>query len=168
MIINNALLNQELILQYDSIREEKILAKGIKLIMVSIGKPEVGKELVSHLGLKDGDSYIYADPDNSIYNDLDLNKGIAETFFNPATPFAIRDRLFKKDGLNELKEVLSKWSGAFYIPPKSDQAFNQGGTLVFKNDDTVFAHYDEATGAHADMDYVIQLASESSDVIDAL
>jgi len=158
---------QELILQYGNIREERLLAKGIKLIMVSIGKPEVGKELCSHLGLKDADTYIYADPDNSTYNDLDLNKGIEQTFFNPATPFAIRDRLFKKDGMKELIQVLGKWSDAFYIPPKSDQVFNQGGTFIFKNEDTIFSHYDQATGAHADMDYVIQLASDNSDIIDA-
>ena len=33
------------------------------------------------------------------------------TFFNPATPFAIRDRLFKKDGMKRLNEVLGKWTG---------------------------------------------------------
>lgn len=133
--------------------------------MVSIGKPEVGKELCIHLGLNDAESYIYADPDNSIYNDLDLNKGILQTFFNPATSYAMKDRLFKKDGMKELKNVLSKWSDAAYIPQVPDQAFNQGGTFIFKNKDTVYAHYDEAPGAHADMEYVLQLAS---DVIDAL
>jgi hypothetical protein len=49
---------------------------------------------------------------------------------------------------------------AFYIPPKQDQAFNQGGTFLFDGNDTVFAHYDESTGAHSDIDRVIALARE--------
>jgi len=136
--------------------------------MVSIGKPEVGKELSSHLDLRGAESFLFADPDNSLYNDLDLNKGIAQTFFNPATPISIKDRLFKKDGMKELKEVLRKWSNAFFIPPKSDQAFNQGGTFIFKDKDTIFTHYDEATGSHADIEYVIHFAEDSSDFIEGL
>lgn len=127
--------------------------------MISIGKPEVGASLCYHLGLKDGENFIYADPENLLYNELDLNKGVDVTFFNPATPFAIKDRLFKKDGMKELNEVLGKWSRAFYIPPKQDQAFNQGGTFVFSGDDqTLLAHYDESTGAHADLVEVLDVA----------
>lgn len=127
--------------------------------MISIGKPEVGFNLCQHLGVTNGSSFVFADPENVFYDELDLNRGIAETFFNPATPFAIKDRLFKKDGMKELNEVLGKWSGAFYIPPKRDQAFNQGGTFVFKGkNQTLYAHYDESTGAHADLTEVVKYA----------
>jgi hypothetical protein len=47
-----------------------------------------------------------------------------------------------------------------YIPPKQSQAFNQGGTFVFAGDQTLFAHYDESTGAHSDIDMVIGLAKQ--------
>jgi hypothetical protein len=50
---------------------------------------------------------------------------------------------------------------AIYIPPKQDQAFNQGGTFVFNGPSTIFAHYDESTGAHSDIDVVIDLAKQS-------
>lgn len=130
----------------------------MKLVMVSIGKPGVGMDLCNHLGIKNGETFIFADPENVAYDALDLNKGVGVTFFNPATPFAIKDRLFRKEGMSELNEVLGKWSGAFYIPPKTEQAFNQGGTFVFNGPRTEYAHYDEATGAHADIDYVIDLA----------
>ena len=53
---------------------------------------------------------------------------------------------------------------AFYIPPKQDQAFLQGGTFVFDKDDTVFAHYDESTGAHSDIQEVIDLATKRIEV----
>jgi len=44
-----------------------------------------------------------------------------------------------------------------YVPPRQDQAFNQGGTFVFDGDQTVFAHYDESTGAHSDIQQTIDL-----------
>jgi len=50
------------------------------------------------------------DPDNTIYDELDLNRGVKETFFSISTPFAFLDRLQKKDGLKELGGVLAKWN----------------------------------------------------------
>jgi hypothetical protein len=49
---------------------------------------------------------------------------------------------------------------AIFIPPKQDQAFNQGGTFLFDGNDTIFAHYDESTGAHSDIDQVMRLAKD--------
>ena len=46
---------------------------------------------------------------------------------------------------------------AVYIPPKRDQGLMQGGTFVFDGATTVFAHYDESTGAHSDIQQVIEL-----------
>jgi hypothetical protein len=126
--------------------------------MVSIGKPEVGKELIHHLELKGGEEYIFTDPENALYDDLDLRRGIKETFFSPSTPFAFLERFTKKDGMKELGEVLSKWNKAFYTPPKQEQAFLQGGTFVFDGPDCIYAHYDESTGAHANVDKVVELA----------
>lgn len=105
---------------------------------------ETGKELIGHLGLKDGEKYLFTgtsltsmlpcllfvvkhiipydhhlsltniirtvDPENALYDDLDLNRGVKETFFSPSTPFAFLDRFTKKDGMKELGEVLSKWN----------------------------------------------------------
>jgi len=47
---------------------------------------------------------------------------------------------------------------AFYVPPKQEQAFLQGGTFVFDGKDCVYAHYDESTAAHANVDDVVKLA----------
>ena len=51
-------LCQELILSYKKVRE-KLLANNVTLIMVSIGKPEIGKELVAHLQLTNGEHYLF-------------------------------------------------------------------------------------------------------------
>mmetsp|Transcript_60856 Transcript_60856/g.149014 ORF Transcript_60856/g.149014 Transcript_60856/m.149014 type:complete len:145 (-) Transcript_60856:188-622(-) len=135
--------------------------------MVSIGKPEIGSQLVEHLVVPKMSNRLFVDPNDSLYKDLELNKGVKETFFSPSTPFAFLDRFTKKDGMKELLEVLPKWNKAIYIPPKQDQAFNQGGTFVFDGPATIFAHYDESTGAHSDIDQVIELAKNSALTKDA-
>jgi len=132
----------------------------VKLVIVSIGVPEKGKALCEHLAVADGENFVFVDPSNALYDGLDLNKSVARTFFNPATPLAFKDRLFREGSMfsSELMEVLSKWKDAFYIPPKQDQAFNQGGAFIFDDDRTVYAHYDEATAAHALPDDMVEKA----------
>jgi hypothetical protein len=77
--------------------------------MVSIGKPEVGKKLCEHLGVEDGEEYIFADPENEVYDKLDLNRGWG-TMIRPATAFRFKDRIFGKgESLDQLFEVLGKW-----------------------------------------------------------
>lgn len=127
--------------------------------MVSIGKPEIGKKLLSHLGLPEHFP-LYADPTNALYDDLDLNRGLATLGFKPATSFAFLDRFTKKDGMKELNEVLGKWNRAFYVPPQQKQALIQGATFIFDGPNTVFAHFDESVGAHAKVGRVFELAME--------
>lgn len=47
---------------------------------------------------------------------------------------------------------------AIYTPPKQEQAFLQGGTFVFDGTHCIYAHYDESTAAHANVDDVVKLA----------
>ena len=138
------------------------------MVIVSIGKPEKGLELVQHFGIPDGGDFLFVDPSNKVYDNLDLNRGVGVTFFNPATPLAFGERLLQGKGLasDELKEVLGKWKDAFYIPPKREQAFYQGGAFIFSQEGaTVYAHYDQATAAHAPptemIDRAIQVAASS-------
>ncbi|CAJ1964945.1 unnamed protein product [Cylindrotheca closterium] len=151
------------ILQYGRRRTE-LLAAGVNLVIVSIGKPEVGKDLVKHLGIPDGEDLLFVDPSNEAYDNLDLNRGVGATFFNPATPLAFGRRVLAGKSMlsEELSEVLSKWKDAFYIPPKQEQAFYQGGTFLFSGDQTVYAHYDEATAAHAVPDEMIEMAVKTA------
>jgi hypothetical protein len=83
---------------------------GIKLVMVSIGKPEIGRQLIDHLEFANGEQYLFVDPENALYDNLDLNRGVKRTFFSPSTPLSFLDRLSKPDGAKELKEILFKWS----------------------------------------------------------
>jgi len=47
---------------------------------------------------------------------------------------------------------------AFFIPPKQEQALLQGGSFVFDGAETLLAHYDESTAAHADLEQVKEVA----------
>lgn len=89
---------------------DELKIMGIKLVMVSIGKPEIGKQLIDHLELAHGEEYLFVDPTNGLYDDLDLNRGVQRTFFNPATPLSFLDRFSKPEGTKELKEILFKWN----------------------------------------------------------
>lgn len=129
--------------------------------MISIGTPEVGSDLMNHLSLKDGDEYVFADPTNSVHDAVRVNRGVQNTFFNINTPFAFLDRFTKKGGMTDLNEVLGKWNKAIYIPPKPfEQGLIQGATFVFDGPNTIYAHYDESTGSHANIDKVLQIAKD--------
>lgn len=151
--------------QYNRVRPS-LLANNIDLMLVSIGKPDVGKKLLKHLELDQGEDWIFVDPENKLYDALQLNRGVETTFFSIETPYAFRDRLFgtngRKDGMTDLLKVLGKWKDAVYIPPKSEQAFQQGGAFIFKGNDTVLAHYDAAAGTHIEVSLVVEKALEAA------
>mmetsp|Transcript_32094 Transcript_32094/g.66431 ORF Transcript_32094/g.66431 Transcript_32094/m.66431 type:complete len:92 (-) Transcript_32094:1567-1842(-) len=81
-----------------------------------------------------------------------MNKGIITTFFRPETPLALAKRIVTGTS-SDFTSTLSRWK--LWIPPKTDQAFLQGGTLVFHGRQIVFQHFDPAPSAHADIDEVL-------------
>lgn len=134
---------------------------GVKLVMVSVGTATNCQKIIDHLEVHNGEEYLFVDPENVLYDALYLNRGVKETFFSISTPFAFLNRFTKEGGMKDLNEVLSKWNKAFFIPPKQEQAFLQGGTFVFSGPNTLFAHYDESTAAHASLSKVMELALET-------
>jgi hypothetical protein len=73
----------------------------------------------------------------------------------PQTPMALLKRAQKQGGMADLRELLPRWKP--WQPPKLDQALQQGGIFVFDGDRVAYSHYDQATGAHADMGGVLDL-----------
>ena len=83
-------------MQYSTKRNELLLANAnnnINFALVSIGTPEIGAELCTHLGIDNGSEWIYADPENDAYDRLELNRGWG-TMIRPATAFRFKDRIF--------------------------------------------------------------------------
>jgi len=130
-------------------------------ILISIGKPEIGLELCGHLGINNGQEYIFADPENDCYSKLALNSGW-NTMIRPATAFRFKDRLSQPGSMKSLFEVLGKWKDAVYIPPKIEQSTNHGGTFIFRDEEVLFAHYDESPGTHYDPNEAVRLAIEAA------
>lgn len=134
-----------------------LAAKG-GLFLVSIGTPQRGLEFVDKTGFPA--DLLLADPDNVTYERLGLKKGVRETFLARETPLAIWERI-KSGRVDDLRQVLSLWTKTpLWIPPKQDQAFQQGGAVVFEGRRVLFAHYDPSTGAHVDMRLLVEKATK--------
>lgn len=129
------------------------------MIAVGIGTVERGKEFCEHVNFPQEN--LLCDPENEAYSALGLKFGATDTFFNPATPYAIAARMVpsgngKLGGANDLLTALGRWKP--WIPPKLEQGLQQGGMFVFQGDQERFSHYDPSTGAHADLNEVLAAA----------
>lgn len=128
------------------------------MYLVSIGTPERGLEFVEKTGFSA--DRLLADPTSSLYSVLEMKKGVRETFFAKETPFSIWEDI-KSGRIEDLKEVMNVWTkGPLWIPPKQDQAFQQGGVMIFEGSRLLYVHKDPATGAHADLEEVVKVATE--------
>ncbi len=88
-----------------------------------------------------------------------MKKGIKETFFSKETPNAIWEDI-KSGRIETLKKVMTKWTKQeLWIPPQQDQAFQQGGVVIFDGEKVVWVWRDPATGAHADLKEVVRVAT---------
>lgn len=107
---------------------------------------------------------LFCDPDNISYNALSLKQGVGLTFFSVETPLAIKKRM-DEGTMGDLSEILPRWTP--WVPPKTQQAFQQGGIFVFEGSRCVMDHFDKATGAHADFKMVLDAAKSYSQAADA-
>jgi hypothetical protein len=77
---------------------------------------------------------------------------------HPQTAFSFLQRMRTPGGMDDIKDVLRRWK--LWVPPRQDQAFQQGGMLVFDNERCVWSHFDQATGAHAEFAAVLGVAQQ--------
>mmetsp|Transcript_5815 Transcript_5815/g.15496 ORF Transcript_5815/g.15496 Transcript_5815/m.15496 type:complete len:114 (+) Transcript_5815:496-837(+) len=101
---------------------------------------------------------LFVDPENITYTALGLAKGVGQTFFSWDTPLAFKERI-EQGRMGDLAEIMPRWQP--WVPPKQDQAFQQGGMLVFEGDKVLFSHKDPSTSAHADLEEVKRVALSS-------
>ena len=127
--------------------------KQHKIVCIGIGTDERAKEFCEHVSFPE--QYLYADPENTVYDKLQLIKNLPDTFFNPATPYAILDRV-KKGQTEDLQKALGRWKP--WIPPKLDQGYQQGGAFVFQGQETLYGRKDPATGDHVDLNVLLNAA----------
>lgn len=126
---------------------------NIKLYYVTIGPPERGIEFAKLTGFPE--EQLLADPDSNIYKALGFKNSVLDTFFNVQTPLSIAARI-KADGAKALRQAIGSWNP--WIPPKQNQAFQQGGGLMFHGKLCVWQYYDPATGAHVKPEVVLDVA----------
>ena len=127
-------------------------AAGVDLVAVSIGTASRASDFVAETGSPS--NRLFADPDAACYDALRLNRSLAN-FSQKSTPESLARR-WREDGAKDLLDVLRRWKP--WIPPKPEQGFQQGGAFVFEGEQLLFQHYDPSTGAHADLDVLLQAA----------
>ena len=64
------------------------MKNDVKFALISIGMPDTGIKLCNHLGIENGEEWIFADPENSAYDQLRLNKGW-NTMISPGRHFGL-------------------------------------------------------------------------------
>ena len=127
----------------------------INMFFVSIGTPSRGVEFCARNEFPE--DRMLADPESQVYVALGLKKDIKATFFDRATPEAIWQQM-KNGKIEDLKQVMREWTKyKLWIPPKQDQAFQQGGVFVFEGDECIWEWRDRATGDHADFADVLRV-----------
>lgn len=133
-------------------------AKNVGMYLGSIGTKERGLEFCDRTGFPA--DRMLADPMSSMYPCLGMNKSIWATFFSKETPYAIWKDI-QSGKIEDLKRVMDTWTKQeLWIPPQQDQAFQQGGVVVFEGPHVRYIWRDPATGAHADLEKVVQMALE--------
>lgn len=122
-------------------------AAGSKLIAVGVGTPASALEVCNRIPFPVEN--LVADPDRATYKSLELYEGLSRTFFNRATPLA----LMKRGDTTNLREATKNYK--MILPPKNDDAFQQGGMFVFKGREVLYARKDEGTADHAPLKDVL-------------
>ena len=86
---------------------------------------------------------------------MGLVRNVRQTFFDIRTPLRIFGRAFRKDRGADLVEATLKWTP--WIPPKTNQAFQQGGIVIFDGPKRIFKHVDQATADHFDLQELLKM-----------
>ncbi len=118
-------------------------------MIIGVGTPESGRKFCAALTPTLPEDVLFVDPSRAVYEALSLYKGVARTFFNKATPAALQAR-----GTEGLKAATKGYS--MIMPPKTDDAFQQGGLLVLDGPRVLYAWRDEGTADHAPLGEVLR------------
>ncbi|KAJ3672811.1 hypothetical protein LUZ60_006185 [Juncus effusus] len=120
---------------------------GVKLIAIGVGTPDKAQILAERLPFPL--DRLYADPDRTAYDTLDLYYGVARTFLNPASAKVFsRSESIKKAAKNYTTKA---------TPNDFSSVLQQGGMFVFKGKELIYARKDEGTGDHAPLDDVLNI-----------
>ncbi|KAM7263238.1 hypothetical protein ACFE04_000921 [Oxalis oulophora] len=124
----------------------KFEAAGVKLIAVGVGTPDKARVLAERLPFPM--DTLYADPDRKAYDVMGLYFGIRRTFFSSAS----------KNIWARLQSTRKSTNYTIAATPRDKSGvLQQGGMLVFKGKQLVYAWKDEGAGDHAPLDDVFNV-----------
>ncbi|KAM7520377.1 hypothetical protein LguiB_019339 [Lonicera macranthoides] len=120
---------------------------GVKLIAIGIGTPNKARILAERLPFPM--ESLYADPERKAYDVLGLYYGFGRTFFNPASA-----KVFSR--FEALQKAVKNYT-IEATPDDRSSVLQQGGMLVFKGKQLLYARKDEGTGDHAPLDDIFDI-----------
>ncbi|MFX6535172.1 peroxiredoxin-like family protein [Acinetobacter baumannii] len=137
-----------------SLREskERFEAAGVKLIAVGVGSSENAQLFAERLPFP-LDS-LYADPERKAYDAMGLYFGLRRTFLSPASA-----KVFSRWG--EVKKNMKNYT-LKATPDDRSSVLQQGGMLVFKGKQLLYAMKEEGPGDHASLDKIFEICSKVS------
>ncbi|KAK2981216.1 hypothetical protein RJ640_030605 [Escallonia rubra] len=120
---------------------------GVKLIAIGVGTPDKARILAERLPFPP--DCLYADPERKAYDVLGLYYGFGRTFFNPASA-----KVFSR--FEALQKAVKNYT-IEATPDDRSSVLQQGGMLVFKGKQLLYARKDEGTGDHAPLDDIFNI-----------
>lgn len=124
---------------------------GAKVIVVGVGTADKARILAERLPFPL--DCLYADPDRKAYDILGLYYGLGRTFFNPASV-----KVFSR--YDSLRKAVKNYTIAA-TPDDRGSVLQQGGMLVFKGKQLLYARKDEGTGDHAPLDEILDICCKA-------
>ncbi|XP_043713992.1 thioredoxin-like protein AAED1, chloroplastic [Telopea speciosissima] len=124
---------------------------GVKLIAVGVGTPNKARLLAERLPFPM--DCLYADPDRKAYDVLGLYYGFGRTFFNPASA-----KVFSR--YKSLQKAVKNYT-IEATPDDRSSVLQQGGMLIFKGKQLVYARKDEGTGDHASLNEILNICCKA-------
>ncbi|GMI68756.1 hypothetical protein HRI_000544900 [Hibiscus trionum] len=122
-------------------------AAGVKLIAIGVGTPNKARMLAERLPFPM--DCLYADPERKAYDILGLYYGFGRTFLNPAST-----KVFSR--FESLRKAVKNYT-IEATPDERSGVLQQGGMIVFKGKQVLYARKDEGTGDHAPLDEVFNI-----------
>ncbi|KAK3021925.1 hypothetical protein RJ639_045219 [Escallonia herrerae] len=120
---------------------------GVKLIAIGVGTPDKARILAERLPFPS--DCLYADPERKAYDVLGFYYGFGRTFFNPASA-----KVFSR--FEALQKAVKNYT-IEATPDDRSSVLQQGGMLVFKGKQLLYARKDEGTGDHAPLDDIFNI-----------
>ena len=128
---------------------------GGKIFFVGVGSADAAAEFADQLGIDP--ALCFGDQGGAVGDAIGLDKGL-KTMWNPAAV----EQLSSRNDEESLKELGESFKGAVdsigfrkLAPEKVADTLRQGGTFVYRGEETLLEHFDGKVGNNCEIDDIL-------------